>query len=148
MLYQKGKNIKVKKVLVDVNVLMDVIQSREGFASSLKLLTILRKQENYIGFISALTVPILYYFESRKYSDIKTRSNIQALIKNLTIISWTDVLIQKAFDDITIPDFEDCIQYISAKTVFCDAIITRNVKDFRKAEIEVYTPEDFLSIII
>ena len=64
MLYQKGKNIKVKKVLVDVNVLMDVIQC------------------------------------------------------------------------------------ISAKTVFCDAIITRNVKDFRKAEIEVYTPEDFLSIII
>ena len=147
MLYWRGKNIKVKKVLVDVNVLMDVIQSREGFVNSLKLLTILRKQENYIGFISALTVPILYYFESRKYSDIKTRSNIQALLKNLTIISLTDELIQKAFDDITIPDFEDCIQYLSAKTTFYDAIITRNVKDFKKADIKAYTPEDFLSVI-
>jgi predicted nucleic acid-binding protein len=59
----------------------------------------------------------------------------------------TDELIQKAFDDITIPDFEDCIQYLSAKTTFCDAIITRNVKDFKKADIKAYTPEDFLSVI-
>ena len=44
-------------------------------------------------------------------------------------------------------DFEDSIQYSSALTIDdVDAIITRNIKDYRKSKIAVLTPLDFLKM--
>lgn len=134
----------MKKVLVDINVFMDVLQAREGVESSLRVLSTLREKDEYCGFVSALTVPILYYFESREYSEQEARENVKKVLRKFTIVDLTSELIQKAFEEESIPDFEDCIQYHSAKAVSCNAIITRNTKDFRKIELDIYTPEEFL----
>jgi predicted nucleic acid-binding protein len=137
----------MKRVLVDVNVFMDVLQARNGIRSSSWALSILREQNGYCGFVSALTVPILHYFESRRYSDSEARVNIQEILENFTIVDLTTELIQRSFSEESIPDFEDCIQYHSARVVLCDAIITRNTKDFREVELSIYTPEQFLSTV-
>lgn len=42
-------------------------------------------------------------------------------------------------------DFEDALQYFSAKAICVDCIVTRNVKDFPFSELQVLTPKDFLS---
>jgi predicted nucleic acid-binding protein len=138
----------VIKVLVDVNVFMDVFQVRDGAESSSEALSIVEEQDKRNNFVSALTIPILYYLLSQKIGGFSARQKIKELLDNYTIVELTGELIKKAIDDEKMSDFEDCIQYLSAKTNFCDAIITRNVKDFKKADINVYTPEDFLSIII
>lgn len=45
-------------------------------------------------------------------------------------------------------DFEDSIQYSSVLTIAdIDAIITRNVKDYRNSSIAVLTPLNFLKMI-
>ncbi len=54
-------------------------------------------------------------------------------------------VLRAAFREEKLPDFEDCIQYHSAKAVQCEAIITRNTKDFGKVELKIYTPEEFLT---
>ncbi len=41
-------------------------------------------------------------------------------------------------------DTEDAINYFCALDNKTEAIITRNVKDFKKSEIPVYSPADFL----
>ena len=44
-------------------------------------------------------------------------------------------------------DYEDSVQYSSALTINgLDAIITRNVKDFRNSSIAVMTPLSFLKL--
>lgn len=44
-------------------------------------------------------------------------------------------------------DFEDSIQYSSALTIKgVEAIITRNVKDYRNSEIAVMTPLNYLKM--
>ena len=44
-------------------------------------------------------------------------------------------------------DFEDFIQYSSALSIKgLDAIITRNIKDYRNSKVAVMTPLDFLKI--
>nr|WP_302507159.1 hypothetical protein [uncultured Prevotella sp.] len=43
--------------------------------------------------------------------------------------------------------FLDTNQYFSAKEIGADCIVTRNVKDFDFAEIEVLTPHEFLEKI-
>jgi hypothetical protein len=42
-------------------------------------------------------------------------------------------------------DFEDAIQYSSAIENNLTIIITRNIKDYKKATIKVVTPETFIS---
>ena len=44
-------------------------------------------------------------------------------------------------------DFEDSLQYFSALRTECDIIITRNGKDFKKSQIPVMTPDEFLNSI-
>lgn len=44
-------------------------------------------------------------------------------------------------------DFEDCLQDECAKEINADYIITRNVQDFKQADVKAVTPEDFLEII-
>lgn len=41
-------------------------------------------------------------------------------------------------------DIEDAMQHYAAVQSGCEAIITRNVKDFVHADIPVFSPADFL----
>jgi len=40
-------------------------------------------------------------------------------------------------------DFEDCLQYLCAKSVNADFIVTRNPKDFVNSTIPAILPDDF-----
>jgi hypothetical protein len=46
------------------------------------------------------------------------------------------------------PDFEDGIEHFIALNHGLDSIITRNVRDFRKASLGVFTPREFLQSFI
>lgn len=58
----------------------------------------------------------------------------------------TSEIVKAAFEEDRIQDFEDAIQFHSAKDRV-DVFITRNKKDYEKVkkEIEVLTPEEFLA---
>lgn len=43
-------------------------------------------------------------------------------------------------------DFEDAIQYFSAIQNGIDIILTRNIKDYKKAQITVLTAQDFINL--
>lgn len=66
-------------------------------------------------------------------------------IAGACIISPSDSnIINKAFSEIY-PDFEDAVQYFSAKSLKADVIVTRNKVDFTMAdEKELKTPAEFL----
>lgn len=42
------------------------------------------------------------------------------------------------------PDFEDCLLSVCAKANKCDAIVTRNKKDFLAFDIMLLSPEELL----
>ena len=44
-------------------------------------------------------------------------------------------------------DFEDALQYYSAKQEGIDYLITRNKKDFSASEIPVFEPQEFIDYI-
>lgn len=86
--------------------------------------------------------------ESQELSDQKARVNVKKIIEKFEIVDLTADLIQSAFKEESLPDFEDCIQFHSAKVVDCKTIVTRNVKDFKKIELDVFSPEEFLAVIL
>lgn len=45
-------------------------------------------------------------------------------------------------------DFEDAMQYFSARDVQADVIVTRNEKDFYFSSIKIMSPKDFLKTVL
>ena len=45
-------------------------------------------------------------------------------------------------------DYEDSLQYATAMQRESNCIVTRNKKDFEKAQIPVYTPDEFLATLV
>ncbi len=46
-----------------------------------------------------------------------------------------------------ISDFEDAIQIASAINANLDAIVTRNLSDYKNSPVPVYSPSDFLALL-
>ena len=45
-------------------------------------------------------------------------------------------------------DFEDAVMVETALRSKMDCIVTRNIKDYEKANIPVYEPADFLALLM
>ncbi len=135
----------IRKILIDVNVFEDVLSGRKGANFSTEILQQVRKKE-VEGWVSANTYGILFYLQRKNHSEDNTRKNITAIFKNFIIIPTRKNILSQALKS-NLPDFEDNIQIESANQFHLDAIITRNIKDFKDSKIPAYTPEEFLNIL-
>ena len=134
----------VSKVFVDTDVIVDHLTDREPFANYSSLVFELHEQREVRIHISALSVSNIYYVSRKIIGEQATLNLIERLIDNIEVIGTTRTEIESALQT-GFKDFEDSIQYTTALTVKgIEAIITRNVKDFRKSKIAIFTPEVYI----
>jgi len=78
-------------------------------------------------------------------SEERAKEETLDLTKGFKIIGLTSEIMKAAFNEDRIEDFEDAIQFHSAKGRV-KVFITRNKRDYEgvKDEIDVLTPEEFL----
>ena len=133
------------KLLVDVNVYIDVLTKRAGWEGSLRVLNLVRTSHEVEGWASALTVPLLYFFRLRLAGEKQARADAQACMQGFRLVPLSDAIIRQALAS-ALPDFEDNIQLASAEAISADHVITRNKKDFRSAQISILTPEEWLTV--
>ena len=133
----------MKKIFLDTNVVIDLLDKREGFyPSAVKLFTLAYKGELSI-YISPLTYATAAYI-LRKHPVERLR----ILLANLRKLSHVALADERTIDDALsseFKDFEDALQYYSALTENVDAIVTRNIKDFSLSKLPVLTPGEFLA---
>jgi predicted nucleic acid-binding protein len=133
------------RILVDVNVFIDVQRQRRNWDTSYLILKTVIDGKNE-GFISALTPAIIYFLRREITSEAQARQDTLDVIEGFKMVDLTDSLIQASFVEKRIEDVEDAIQFHSA-TRSNSILITRNKKDFQKEvtkDVEVLTPEEFL----
>ena len=135
------------KVFLDTNIILDFLGERNGFyLPAAKILTLadVKKIKLYVSPISiSTTYYILSKFENQKIALEKIKKF--KLLCNISIING-DVVNKAIFAEFK--DFEDALQYFSAIESKCEAIITRNEKDFKNALIPVLQPSSFLQTMI
>jgi predicted nucleic acid-binding protein len=73
----------------------------------------------------------------------KATKNIQKLNALLSILAVDEKIIELALSS-NFRDFEDAIQYYVAIENNIEYLITRNVKDYKLAQISILTAEEFL----
>lgn len=132
----------MKKVFLDTNVLLDFITGRDGFEEASAILQ-LGEDSKAILATSILSMANTAYVAQKGRTKEELYELLQGLSEIMHTLSMNENQLLEALSIIA-PDFEDMLQYVCAKEHQCDAIITRNKKDFPYSTIPIYSPIEFL----
>ena len=133
----------VKRLFLDINVILDILTGRKPFYVASSRVYRLIENGDFTGQISILSLGTLYYILSAECDRIKALELVKVLRDILEIVE-APVKIANLAIDAGWKDFEDALQYFSAVHGHADCIITRNPNDFKKSKLPILTPEEFL----
>ena len=132
------------KVFVDTNIVLDLLQKREGFYEAAQQLFTLADAEQVEIYVSALTIANTHYIlvKHLKMETRKVLLKFKALVK---VLPTNDRILSLSLASNFI-DFEDAIQYYTALENNIGLIVTRNKKDFIYSSIPVLTAKEYLDL--
>lgn len=137
------------KLMIDTNIFLDVFEERSGFFENSQKVLELCANKKAKGFVTASAITDIYFLLHKQLHDKEAAYNALGNIFSIVdIIPTTAKQVKMAYSQ-KAKDFEDCLLAICAKSAKCDAIITRNPKDFKDVgvDISILTPKEFLENI-
>jgi predicted nucleic acid-binding protein len=131
------------KVFLDTDVILDLLTERDPHFEPAVELFLDIQNKAIRAYTSPVVIANIFYILNRHFDRKKA---IQSLIKIRTLVgvlNCGDRTIDSALSsDFT--DFEDAIQYYTALENNIDILITRNVKDYKTASINITTPLEYM----
>jgi predicted nucleic acid-binding protein len=132
-----------KKVFIDSDVILDLLCRREPFYSSAAEVFTLGDSK----IIELVTTPVVIanvFYMLRKVLGIeKAKELLRKLRILLSVVSVDEKVVDLALNS-KFSDFEDGLQYYTARENAIRIILTRNCKDYKEKDVLVQTPEDYL----
>jgi len=131
------------RLFIDSDVILDLVLQREEHFEFAQQLFVQYQQGKCLLFSSSIVVANLHFI-IRKLHDVKfANSSVAFVSKHFKIIDASNEDIELAIQS-KFSDFEDGVQYFSAlRSKKIDALITRNVKDYKHAQLPVFTPKQW-----
>lgn len=127
------------KIFVDTNIFLDLILKRKNFHDALLIFNAIEKKL-FSGVVLDITILNIDYIAKKQVKNIK--EFIRLINTNFSVVGISNEMISKALD-IENNDFEDILQYLSAKDLKSDCIIT-NDRSFYKVDIETLSSSEFI----
>lgn len=133
------------RVLLDTCVIIDALQSRAEFSEDAKTLFLMIAEYKFNGYISAKSATDIYYLMHRfTHNDKMSREVLSNLFMLFDILDTSgDDCKQALISNIT--DYKDAIMIETAKRSHIDCIVTRNLHDYIKTKVPVFTPKEFIN---
>lgn len=136
----------MRRPLIDINVLLDVLGEREPFLADAERIWTAAETKQIDGLISADSFSTLYYL-LRQASNARTaQRGISHLLSVFEVVELDKQILQQALDS-PVKDFEDAIQYHCAVRGKADCIVTRDLRHYRNADLPVMSPDAFLAAL-
>jgi len=132
------------RALIDTNVIMDVLFSREEFIEPAARLWLANEEGRFEGYVSAIT-PVNVFYIARREKNANVARELIAEILSTFHVCPLDISELQAAMSLPLEDYEDAVQVASALSVGLDAIVTRNTADYRKSPLAIFTPAEFLA---
>ena len=129
------------KVLIDTNIVLDVLCSREEFLADSARVFRLCEVSQITGYLSALSVPNIMYIMRKELDAGKIKDILEKLSLIFTITDLKAEDLRKAAA-MNFRDFEDAVQSACASRIRADYIITRNIKDFTGSKVTAIRPSE------
>ena len=132
------------RALIDTCVVIDALQSREGFAKDAQDIFLAAANNAFLGYISAKAVTDIYYLMHRyTHNDKTSRETLNKLFTLFDVLDTAGIDCRKAVPS-PVSDFEDAVMIETALRSEVDCIVTRNAEDFAKSPVPVLSPKAFL----
>ncbi|MBK9109489.1 MAG: PIN domain-containing protein [Saprospiraceae bacterium] len=132
------------RIFVDTDVIIDLLIDRKPFSDQAAIILSLSEYGNFKVYVSALTFANCYYILRKFSSHQKVISKLVQLSQIVEIMNVTKESILYSLHS-SFKDFEDSIQHETAKSdTQIKLLITRNIKDYRKSNLSILSPEDYL----
>ena len=136
----------ISRILIDTNVLLDYLMTREPFYESAKEAVLMCVNGKTKACIAAHSISNMFFILRKDY-NVKERKEILSNLCSIFDIEGIDkakLLAGLQNEDFT--DFEDCLQMECAKAYGAEYIVTRNISDYNLSDIKAILPKDYLTI--
>ena len=136
----------MKKVLCDINFILDIFLKREPFYRSAAGVFKKIEEHELKGYLCALSFPTLFYLLTKELNREKALKTLEKIRIVFSVAPVDEKIIDMSLVS-NFRDFEDAVQYYSAIHVKADCVITRNKADYRDNQIPVLAPDEFLALL-
>ena len=134
----------MKELFLDTNIILDLLANREPFYADAALIFSLADKKNVHLSVSALTFANTNYILLQSKKPEEAKQILRKLKLLVQVLSLDEKIVELALNDNDFKNYEGALQYYTALERGVDAIITRNLKDFRKAKIPVMSADQYL----
>lgn len=133
----------MNKYFVDTDVILDLLTQRLPHFHFSAVLFSLAEMGKFELYTTPTVMVNTFYILRKQLGNEAAKSALRKLRIILHVIDSSEKILDLALNS-SFNDFEDAIQYYTALNANIPVIITRNLKDYKNAEILVQTPEMFL----
>ncbi len=132
------------KIFVDAIVPVAVLNKEYPLFSDAARVMSLADKPGFQLFTSPVCLAIAFYFAEKKSGSKMAKKKIALLCSHIHVAPTNADAVLQTVNDMRILDFEDGLEYYSAKAAGCQAIITENKEDFYFSEIAVMNCRELL----
>ena len=131
-------------VLIDADVILDFFFDRKPFAEYSAGILNLCAEKEIKGYTTPVIISNVYYLLRKTAKHDIILEKIKQLLNIIDILKIDKNAVINALKS-EFKDFEDALQNFSAmENKQIKIILTRNLKDFKKSELAILTPETYL----
>ena len=135
------------RILFDTCVIIDYLTDRENSVEDAEMAILKAVLGNHEYGISTKSIADIHYYLKHIYHDEKkTRDILEILFSSFEIADLSSKAAVNALGS-NINDFEDAMLVNTAIENNFDCIVTRNIKDFKKSPVRVFSPKQLINII-
>ena len=136
----------MKRLLVDVNVVLDVLLDRAPHADAASQVWGAVENGEAEGFLSAHAVTTLHYLNARAVGSKMARETTDGLLSVFEVAPVDERVLSAALG-LGWKDFEDAVTAAAARRATCDVLVTRNPRDFKRSPVRVMAPAEAIAWI-
>ena len=131
------------KVFLDANILVSVLNKEYPLFTYTSRILSLASDRKYKIYTSPVCLAIAFYFAEKQSNAKIAKQKISVLCNKIQIAETTKQVVLQSLSNVSINDFEDGLEYYSAKESKCDCIVTEDIGDCHFSNIEVLCSCDF-----
>lgn len=131
------------KILVDLNIALDVLLNREEWLAESAGVLQANHEGQIVAHLSAVSLPTIFYIVRRNANLEKAHRAVHECLDSFTI-SPVDRAVLELAAGLPSSDFEDNVQIACAMISALDAIVTRDPAGFRGSAVAVLSPAELL----
>jgi predicted nucleic acid-binding protein len=136
----------VRRVLVDVNVILDAVLDRAPHAEAAARLWALAEAKGIEALVPAHGLTTIFYLLARERDAAAARRAVESIVATFGVASVDAAVIRRALA-LTWPDFEDAVCAGAADAAGCEVLVTRDPAGFPDSPVPVLDPPTAVALL-